>query len=146
MKKSFLISLIVFLAVSAATIGLYITKNKENLDYTIVDCTVVSAEKEFKRFIFSRYFETNVIVLYDGNEYELQSPERKYHEYTYPKNKQIKAYLSNGKLYADEMGVRSDTSATKMYFVSLFMSGVSGIVLLTNIIIFYKNKKLKESK
>ena len=145
MKKSFFISLVVFIIVLFATIGLYISKNNEKLDYTIVDCTVVSAEKEFKRFLFNRYFETNVIVSYKGSNYELQSPERKYHEYTYPKNKQIKAYLSNGKLYADEIGVRGDTDDTKMYFVSLFISAVSGIGLLTNIIIYNKNKKLKET-
>ena len=146
MKKSFFISLVVFIIVLLATIGLYISKNNEKLDYTIVDCTVISAEKEYRRFIFNRYFETNVVVSYNGSNYELQSPERKYHEYTYPKTKQIKAYLSNGKLYADEIGVRGDTNATKMYFVSLFISAVSGIVLLTNIIIYNKNKKLKERK
>jgi len=146
MKKNFLTSLIVFGVVLLATIGLYIGKNKEKLDYTMVDCTVISAEKEFKRFVFNRYFETNVVVSYNGTNYELQSPERKYHEYTYPKNKPIKAYLSNGKLYADEIGVRGDTVATKIYFIFLLMSGISGIVFLTNVIIYNKNKKLKEKK
>ena len=55
MKKSFFISLVVFIIVLFATIGLYISKNNEKLDYTIVDCTVVSAEKEFKRFYHNWY-------------------------------------------------------------------------------------------
>lgn len=141
MKKNFLILLIIFAVVLSTTIILYINKNNEKLNYTIVDCNVVSAEKVLKKIFHHKYFKTNVIVSYQGENYKLHSPERNYNEYTYPKNKQIKAYLSNGKLYADEIGVRGDTFSTKLYFVFLFISGISGTALLANIIIYKRNKK-----
>ncbi len=141
MKKRILISLIVFLIVLLVTIGLYISKNIQKVNYTMVDCTVVSAEKEVKRFMWSQYFKTIVFVYYEGNEYKLQNPERTYYEYIYPKNKQIKAYLYKEKLYASLRSVREDTITTKIYFLFLFMSGIFAIILLTNIVIYNKKKR-----
>jgi len=64
--------------------------------------------------------------------------------YEYPKGKVVKAYLSNGKLYANEEGVKTSTPIATIYFVFLF--GSFGMLMFAATQTSKISQKMKEEK
>lgn len=146
LKKYIFISLLIlFFVILILTVIFYNKKNNEEIHYEVINCTVLSTDRELKRFMGHIYFKTSVFVFYDGVKYKLIGAENKYYSYTYPPNKVAEVYLSNNKLYADENAIRNDLKITKVYFAFLFLSGIVGIFLLISMIYYIKEiKKLRK--
>lgn len=119
MKKQVIILWIIFVVCLATTIGLWFAMNNSNPEFEEVKVTVVSAEttQVVNKNTGSRTTFYDVKVRYNGEVYDLGNA---HSVYEYPEGKTVKAYLSNGKLYADEAGVKTSTPVATIYFVFLF--------------------------
>lgn len=93
------------------------------LDYQEVQVRVVSSESKERtvrtQYSTSRQTVYEVIVRYEGKEYELKNV---HNSYSYLEGRDVTAYLYNGKLYANEEGVRSASTEGIAYSVALIAS------------------------
>ncbi len=137
MKKVLICLGVMVLFIVAAVV---LKKPAENakLDYTKVKARVVSSESRQKR-IKTRYstsYQTvyDVVLSYGGKEYELKNA---HNSYSYRPGSEVTVYLANGKLYADEEGVRNASplgiarsvaigGAFLMFIVSMVMLAKTG--------------------
>lgn len=112
-------------------------------DYTVVKARVVSSEEKTKRVksggTSSNITTYEVIVRYDGQEYELKNA---HNAYSYRTGAETEAYLYNGKLYANIEGVKSATPAGKAYFAALI--GAFGSFILSMLFLAKSGKKKGE--
>lgn len=127
MKKKILAVWGIFVLCVAITVGLWFAMNKAELKYEEVEAKVLSSEtKRVKnKKNGSTYDFYEVKVEYEGNTYELENVHSVASYYT---GKNVKAYLSNGKLFANIEGVRTSTPVATAYFVFLF--GSFGMLIL----------------
>ena len=119
MKKKVLIFWAIFVACLVITVVLWFAMNRSNPEFEEVKVTVVSSETEqiVNRKTGSRTNIYKVKVRYDGETHDLHNP---HNTYMYPEGKSVTAYLANGKLYANEEGVKSSTPVATVYFIFLF--------------------------
>ncbi len=144
--KKIIILWVAFVVCLVATIGLWFAMNSSNPEFEEVKATVVSAEttKVVNRKTGSSTTFYDVKVEYEGKTYDLGNA---HSVYEYPKGKVVKAYLSNGKLYANEEGVKTATPIATVYYIFLF--GTFGMLIFAPIQtskICQKNKEQKEAK
>lgn len=126
MKKKVMISVIVMLLCIGATVGLGIAMNRADTDYEEVEVKVISSETKQKKMLKSRQLVNEVIVRYQGEEYELKNL---HDTYAYQPGSEVTVFLSGGELYANIEGVKTSTPLATVYFVFLFAS--FGMVILT---------------
>lgn len=122
MKKVAVCAVIMVLCI-IATVLLRKPMDNADLDYQEVTVRVVSSETR-ERTVKTQYSTSHqtiydVRVLYEGKEYDLKNA---HNTYSYPKGKDVTAYLSNGKLYANIEGVRSGSPAGIAYSAALLAS------------------------
>ena len=93
----------------------------QELDYEEVQVRVVSAvtKKVTNRRTYNTYNVYEVRVAYKGKVQELRNA---HNTYQYTPGRNVKAYLSNGRLFANIEGVATSTPIAKIYFVCLFGS------------------------
>ncbi len=121
MSKKVFILWGLFVVCVAVTVGLWFKMNEAELDYEEVEVKVLNAvTKQVKnRNNRSTYNTYEITVEYDGEEYSLENA---HSASGYLKGRTVKAYLSNGRLFANEEGVRTSTPVATVYFVFLFGS------------------------
>ena len=119
--------------------------NNTELDYEKVKVRVVSSEKREKSIRVdgrrSTITEYDVVVNYMGKDYDLKNA---HNTYSYREGSQVEVYFSNGKMYADEDGVRNGTLAGKAYLVAVggaFAMFIASMLLLSKV----ENKKKDSS-
>lgn len=113
--------------------------NNTEIDYEEVTAIVTdtSTRKVVNKNTGSTTNFYEVKVRYDGEEYELQNV----HGLSgYTKGRSVKALLSNGKLYANEEGIKSTSPVAIVYFVFLF--GTFGMLFASS----WMMSKEKEKK
>lgn len=143
MKKQIIILWSIFVACVIATIGLWFATNNITPEYEEVQVTVVSSETKqvVNKQTGSRTNFYEVKVKYNGEVYDLGNP---HSAREFPKGKTVKAYLSNGKLYANIEGVKTSTPVATAYFVFLFASfGMLMFAAIQTSKVSQKNKELK---
>ena len=114
--------------------------NNSNPEFEEVTVMVTSSRTEqiVNRKTGSRTNIYKVNVRYQGKEYELKNP---HNTYMYPEGKEVKAYLANGKLYANEEGVKTSTPVAIVYYIFLF--GSLGMLFVAPT---YTSKYVKDKK
>ncbi len=139
MKNKVKILWILFGICLVVTIGLWFGVKKSNPKYEEVTVTVISAEeKKIKnKKNGSTYTQYEVKVNYEGKTYNLGNA---HSVYAYPKGKNVKAYFSNGKMFANIEGVKSGSTVGTLY--SVFLIG-SLILFFVNLI---ETSKLSQEK
>ena len=111
--------------------------NNAELDYEKVKVRVVSSEKHEKRVRVngrtSTMTEYDVVVSYQGKEYDLKNA---HDTYSWREGSEKEAYFANGKMYANEEGVRNGTLAGKAYLaavVGAFAMFIVSMLLLSKV-------------
>lgn len=139
MKKVWLCGTLTVLCIIAA-VFLRKYMDDADLDYSKVQVRVISSETTRRRVRtkYSTSYQTvyDVKVSYQGEEHELKNC---HDSYSYRKGQDVTAYLYNGKLYANEEGVRSASVVGIAYFVALFAS--IGLFVLTFVLLSKAKKK-----
>lgn len=130
MKTKVMISVIVLLLCIAATVGLRIATDRASTDYEEVKVTVVSSETKQKKVRRSRQTVYEVIVRYEGQNYELKNV---HGAYSYQPGRDVTVLLSGGDMYANIEGVKTSTPLSTAYFVFLFAS--FGMVFVTVMVV-----------
>lgn len=130
MKRNAIISIIVMLLCIIATVGLRIAVDRAATDYSEVKVTVVSSETKQEKVLGKRQTVYEVIVRYEGKKYELKNA---HGTAAYRPGREVTAFLSNGKLYANIEGVKTSTPLAMVYFGFLFASFAMIIVTITMI-------------
>ncbi len=130
LKRRIIILWIVFAVCLVATVILWFVSNNTEAEYEEVNVTVVSAETKqvVNRKTGSRTNFYEVKVRFDG---ETKNLENAHNTYMYPEGKTVKAYLSNGRLFANVEGVNSSTPIATVYFVFLFATMIMLFVAAT---------------
>lgn len=124
MKKKAMLLWILFVICVIATVGLRYLFDRQDVAFEEVTATVLSAEERVleNRKTNTSYTSYDITVEYEGKEYALKNA---YNVYQYPTGKDVTAYLSRGKLYANVEGVESSTPLFYAYFVFLVASFVT---------------------
>lgn len=121
------------------TVALWFAVNGSNPELTEVKAKVISSKEVVTRYNNSRITKYKVELEYEGETYELINA---HNAYSYAPGKEVTVFLSNGKLYADEAGVKSSSPLGIAYFVFLF-----GTIIMLAVWLTYRSKykaKLKE--
>lgn len=139
MKKVAVCAVIMVLCI-IATVLLRKPMDNAELNYTEVKVRVVSSETHQKtiRTQSSTSYQTTyeVTVLYNGKEYDLKNV---HDSYSYREGKDVTAYLSNGKLYANIEGVRNASPAGIAYSAALL--GSFGMFIVTMLMLARTGQK-----
>ena len=128
MKRKVMLMWILFVVCVITTLVMRYFLERQDVEFEEVTVTVVSAEKKEleNRKTNTTLTINDVKVEYEGEEYALKNA---YDVYMYPTGKEVTAYLSHGKLYANIAGVESSTLLYYVYFAfliaSLIMFGVA---------------------
>lgn len=101
------------------------------LEYTKVEAEVVSSET-VKKTVKSKYSTSNIteydiVVRYEGKDYDLKNA---HNSYSYREGSMVTVYMANGKMYANEEGIRTSSPMGIAYFVGLIGSFILFIVTL----------------
>lgn len=129
MKNKVLIMWIITVICLILTIVFWFLMNKSEVKYEEVTATVISTSSKevVNKKTKNRTTFYEVKVNYEGKEYELQNV----HGLSgYYEGKSVKALLSNGKLYANEEGIKSTSPIAIVYFIFLF--GTFGMIMLSS--------------
>lgn len=117
-KKVIILWVITILCLILTIVFWFLSRNTDveyeevNVAVTDTSTKVVTNKKTKSK---TNFYKVN--VNYNGEEYELHNV----HSLTgYSKGRSVKAYLSNGKLYANVEGIKSTTPISIVYFVFLF--------------------------
>ena len=143
MNKKIVILLGVGFVVSLVlTIVFRIRMDNQNLEYEEVQVRVVSAGTESVRvrtgYSSSTTTKYDVIVQYEGRNYNLENV----HGLSgYSEGRTVKAYLSNGKLYANVEGVNTSTPVAYAYFGFLIASFILFMAFACSIPYLFKKNK-----
>ena len=141
-KKLVILMGVGFVVSLVLTIVFRILMDNQNLEYEEVEVRVVSTDTENVR-VTTQYSNSTttkyiVIVRYEGEKYELQNV----HSLAgYYEGKTVKAYLSNGRLYANVEGVNTSTPIAYAYFGFMIASFVLFFVFLCNTPHLFKKKE-----
>ena len=130
MKKKAIAAVIITILCIAVTVFLRITVDRGEPEYEEVEATVISSETRTKKVLGNYYTYYDVMVIYDGQEYELRNP---HNSYSFIPGRKTDAFLSEGKLYANIEGIKTSTPLAKAYFVFLFGSVAMVVVSVTSI-------------
>ena len=141
-KKIVILLGVGFIVSLVLTIVFRIRMDNQNLEYEEVEVRVVSTDTErvrvktgYSSSTTTRYIVT---VRYDGEIYDLQNV----HSLSgYSEGKTVKAYLSNGKLYANVEGVNTSTPVAYAYFGFLIASFILFMAFSCSIPYLFKKKK-----
>lgn len=130
MKKVYACGIITVLCIVAAVL-LRIPMSNAELDYEKVDVKVVSSETK-ERVVKTGYSQStittyDIVVSYMGKNYDLENA---HDSYSYRVGSIVTAYLANGRMYANEEGVRNATPQGTAYFAALIASFVMFFVTL----------------
>ena len=130
MKKKVIILWVVFVVCLVLTVILWFGMNNSKFEYEKVQVTVLSAktEKVINKNTGSTTNFYKVKVEYNDETYDLENA---HNTYMYPEGKNVTAYLSNGRLFADEDGVKTSTPIATAYFIFLFGSFIMLFVAAT---------------
>lgn len=132
-KKMVILMGVGFVVCLVLTIVFRIRMDNQNLEYEEVQVQVVSTDTETIRVRgqYSNSTTTRYIVKvwYEGKTYELGNV---YGLAGYSEGRTVKAYLSNGKLYANVEGVNTSTPTAYAYFGFLFASFILFFVFVCN--------------
>ncbi len=139
MKGKLKILWILFGVCLIITVGLWFGVKNSNPKYEEVTVTVISAEEKKIRNKKnnSTYSKYEIKVNHEGKTYDLGNA---HNVYSYPKGKMVKAYFSNGKMFANIEGVKSGSTVGMLY--SVFLIG-SLILLFVNLV---ETSKLSQEK
>ena len=111
-------------------------------DYETIKCIVTDGYVKY-----GKYSETKIYVEYKGKEYTLQQPGA---SYNYLINKEIEAYLYNGKIYADYDDIQHDSKDGKIAGVFIIIRFITGVLVITypiiSVIGYIQKKKLDKQK
>lgn len=112
---------ILFVVCVITTLVMRYFLERQDVEFEEVTVTVVSAEKKEleNRKTNTTLTINDVKVEYEGEEYALKNA---YDVYMYPTGKEVTAYLSHGKLYANIAGVESSTLLYYVYLAFLIAS------------------------
>lgn len=118
-KKKAVILWILFIACLVTTVYLNRAVMNSDPDYEEVSVTVVSSKtvKYYNRKTGTTTNKYEIEVRYNGETYDLKNA---HDSYSYREGATVKAYLANGKLYANPEGVKTSTPLAKVYFGFLF--------------------------
>ena len=122
MKNKVAIMWIITVVCLILTVVFWFLMNKVEVDYEEVTAIVTdtSSKTVVNKKTGSRTTFYEVKVKYEGKEYELQNV----HGLAgYSEGKNVKALLSNGKLYANVEGIKSTSPVAIIYFI-YFWNGV----------------------
>lgn len=121
MKKKVMLMWILFVVCVITTLVMRYFLERQDVEFEEVTVTVVSAEKKEleNRKTNTTLTINDVKVEYEGEEYALKNA---YDVYMYPTGKEVTAYLSHGKLYANIAGVESSTLLYYVYLAFLIAS------------------------
>lgn len=121
MKRKVMLMWILFVVCVITTLVLRYFLERQDVEFEEVTVTVVSAEKKEleNRKTNTTLTINDVKVEYEGEEYALKNADD---VYMYSNGKEVTAYLSNGKLYANIAGVESSTLLYYVYFAFLIAS------------------------
>ena len=121
MKRKVMLMWILFVVCVITTLVMRYFLERQDVEFEEVTVTVVSAEKKEleNRKTNTTLTINDVKVEYEGEEYALKNA---YDVYMYPTGKEVTAYLSHGKLYANIAGVESSTLLYYAYFAFLIAS------------------------
>ena len=129
MKRKVMLMWILFVVCVITTLVMRYFLERQDVEFEEVTVTVVSAEKKEleNRKTNTTLTINDVKVEYEGEEYALKNA---YDVYMYPTGKEVTAYLSHGKLYANIAGVESSTLLYYVYFAFLIASFIMfGVVI-----------------
>lgn len=142
MKKKALILWGVFVLCLVATIALWFAMNNSELEFEEVKVIVESAKTEQIRNRKTGSTTTfyKIKVRYNGESYDLENA---HNTYMYPEGKEVKAYLANNRLFANEEGVKTSTPIAIVYFVFLF--GTFGMLIVASMYTSKLSSSKKES-
>lgn len=142
-KKKIILLWVAFVACVIITVVLWFAVNKSNPEFEEVKATVQSSTTEqiVNRKTGSRTTIYKVKVRYKGETYDLHNP---HGIAAYPEGKSVTAYLYNGKLYANEEGVKTSTPLSTVYFVFLF--GSFGMLFVASTYTSKLSKKQNKEK
>lgn len=132
-KKIVILMGVGFVVSLVLTIVFRIRMDNQNLEYEEVEVRVVSTGTERVRLRSGYSSSTTtkyvVTVRYEGETYDLENV----HSLSgYTEGRTVKAYLSNGKMFANVEGVNTSTPVAYAYFGFLFASFILFIVFLSN--------------
>lgn len=119
MKNKSIFLWLITLACLILTVVFWFLMNNTEINYEEVTAVVTSASttEVINKITGSRTPFYDVKVRYEGEEYNLENV----HSLVgYSQGRSVKALLSNGKLYANEEGIKSTTPTAIIYFVFLF--------------------------
>lgn len=137
--------IVTFFLLAASVIWMVASRGKvENkpLDYEEVNVTVISAESVLKRTGQSRIYSYDVVVEYEGKQYDLinvKSGEMARYEALANLPAAVQAnnpyfdntvYLSNGKMYSNIDGIKTDGNEFTWYLIGLGGTALFGILHL----------------
>ena len=144
-KKALIVLLIIILVCAISFVGTNYFGNKaknHTYDYETIKCIVTDGYVKY-----GKYSETKIYVEYKGKEYTLQQPGA---SYNYLINKEIEAYLYNGKIYADYDDIQHDSKDGKIAGVFIIIRFISGILFVVwpiiSVIGYIQKKKLDKQK
>ena len=138
-------AIITFCLLAASVIWMVASRGKvesKPLDYEEVRVTVVSAETHRKRIGSSRSYSYDVVVEYEGKQYDLtnvKSGEMARYEALANLNEEVQyanpyldntVFSSNGKLYSNIDGIKTDGKEFHWYLVGLGGTVLFGILYL----------------
>lgn len=141
-KKLVILIGVGFIVSLVLTIVLYNRMDNQNLEYEEVEATVVSTGTRTTNILMqyssSSTTQYTVEVRYKGEIYDLKNV----HSLSgYSEGRTVKAYLANGKLYANVEGVNTSTFVAYAYFAFLIASFILFIVFLSNIPRLFQKKE-----
>lgn len=139
-KKSIALSIITVLCI-IATVALWFAMNNEKLEYEEVKATVLTSESGHRRVAGKSQLYYKVEVEYAGKTYDLKNL---HSNSPYIPGREVTVYSANGKLYANEEGVKTATPVATVYFVFLF--GSFGLLIYTLTYISKTHQKSKQSQ
>lgn len=119
MNKKVIILWVITILCLIMTIVFWFLSRNTDVEYEEVKATVTDTSTKVvtNKKTKSKTNFYKVTVNYNGEEYELHNV----HGLSgYSKGLSVKAYLSNGKLYANVEGIKSTTPISIVYFVFLF--------------------------
>ncbi|MDE6285073.1 MAG: penicillin-binding protein [Bacilli bacterium] len=140
MKKKITFLWIAFVVCVAITVGLWFAVNRSNPEFEVVEVEVVSStsKKVKDRKTGNTYTTYEIKVDYNDTITDLHNA---HNSYSYVEGRKVKAYLSNGKLYANEEGVKTSTPIATVYFGFLIGSFVLFFVTLIETSKLSQNKE-----
>ena len=142
MKNKVIIMWVITAICLILTIVFWFLMNKSEVEYEEVMATVISTSTKevVNKKTKNRTTFYEVKVNYEGKEYELQNV----HGLSgYYEGKNVKALLSNGKLYANVEGIKSTSPIAIVYFIFLF--GTFGMVMVSATYMSKEKEKKQEA-